>query len=54
MLKDTKIYITIKDDISGEVYLEKTALSVDDAIAALGTFERHNPEICQSEDVKEF
>lgn len=54
MIGNTKIFITIKDDISGEVYIEKTALSVDDAIAALGAFERHNPEICQSEEVKEF
>lgn len=54
MIGDTKIFITIKDDISGETYHECVACSIDDAIAFLGAFERHNPEVCQSEEVKEF
>lgn len=55
MKNDTKIFLTIKDDTTGETYLEAvTSGGINDAIAMLGAFERRHPEICQQEDVKDF
>lgn len=54
MKENVKIHITIKDDVSGEVYAELNPYSIDDAIGLLGAFERRHPDLCVTEQVKDF